>query len=322
MTNSIFLTGGTGFFGRALLRHFLTLGLPQASTITVLSRQPDVFLRSYPEFAGHQAILFKKGDINDRDSLPWHDKYTHVLHAATDSTLGFTLKPIQRYDQIVEGTRNILDLAVTTGANRFLLTSSGAIYGPESAGLDSISEDFLAGPLLSDCRSAYAHGKRSAEHICALYCNEYGLDIVVARCFAFVGPDLPVDAHFAIGNFIRDALVEDAITVKGDGSALRTYLYQVDLAKWLFSILFNGRSGQAYNVGSDEVVSIAELAYLVRDTLSPNKRVNILGQHSPGVGPDKYIPNIGKALVELGLNVNVPLVQSIQFAASSFGSVR
>jgi len=74
---------------------------------------------------------------------------------------------------------------------------------------------------------------------------------VVARCFAFVGADLPLNVHFAIGNFIRDALTADALTVSGDGTPLRTYLDQSDLAHWLFTMLERGRSGEDYNVSSD-----------------------------------------------------------------------
>lgn len=108
----IFLTGGTGFFGKALLRNHLSLDCSLACEITVLSRHPEQFSAAYPEFSGHSSITFLKGDIQQRDTLPWGQTFTHVLHAATESNIGTSLTPLQRYDQIVEGTRNILDLAV------------------------------------------------------------------------------------------------------------------------------------------------------------------------------------------------------------------
>lgn len=306
------VTGGTGFFGKALLRHYLSQEFVASSEIVVLSRNPNIFLASYPEFSGHSSISFLQGDIQQRDSLPWGNSYTHVLHAATESTIGPSLTPLQRYDQIVEGTRNILDLAVATGARRFLLTSSGAIYGPQPADLASIREDWPGSPPIAEASTAYGQAKRAAEHLCALFSNQYELETVIARCFAFVGADLPLNVHYAIGNFIRDALTADALTVSGDGSPLRTYLHQSDLAHWLFTLLEHGRPGQAYNVGSDEVISIAALAYLVRDLLAPDKPVHILGQ--PGAARNSYVPDICKIKHDLGLLVTIPLAQAIHHA--------
>ena len=306
------VTGGTGFFGKALLRHYLSQDFVASSEIVVLSRNPDLFLASYPEFSGHASITFLQGDILQRDSLPWGYSYTHVLHAATESTIGPSLTPLQRYDQIVEGTRNILDLASTTGARRFLLTSSGAIYGPQPADLATIPEDWPGNLPLVEPSTAYGQAKRAAEHLCALFREQHGLETVIARCFAFVGPDLPLNVHFAIGNFIRDALTADAITVSGDGTPLRTYLHQSDLAHWLFTLLEHGSPGQAYNVGSDEVISIAALAHLVRHILAPEKPVRILGQPAPGAARNRYVPYIHKAHQELGLNVTIPLAEAIR----------
>ena len=308
----LFLTGGTGFFGKALLRHHLSLGISTVSQLVVLSRNPERFLAEYPEFSGHSSLTFLKGDIQKRDTLPWGHSFTHVLHAATDSTNGPSLTPLNRYDQIVDGTRNILDLAVATGAHRFLFTSSGAIYGPQPADLAAIPEDWPGSPPLDEPSTAYGQAKRAAEHLCALVGEQHGLETVVARCFAFVGPDLPLNVHFAIGNFIRDALTADAITVSGDGTPLRTYLDQSDLAHWLLTLLEHGSTGQAYNVGSDEVISIAALAHLVRDILAPDKPVHILGKVVVDEARNRYLPDISKARQELGLEVATRLDEAIR----------
>lgn len=313
---SILLTGGTGFFGKTLLRHYLSSRVSAGSRIVVISRNPEQFLAEYSEFSGYDSLTFLKGDIQQRDTLPWGYSFTHVLHAATDSTIGPSLTPLQRYDQIVDGTRNILDLALYTGARRFLLTSSGGIYGSQPADLAAISEDWPGSPPLTEPNTAYSQAKRAAEHLCALVSAQNDLESVVARCFAFVGPDLPLNVHFAIGNFIRDALTAEAITVSGDGRPLRTFLDQKDLAHWLFTLLEHGHPGHTYNVGSDEVISIADLAHLVRDLLAPDKPVHILGQSASGAARNRYVPDIRKAQRHLGLGVTVPLVEAIRSAGA------
>lgn len=308
----ILLTGGTGFFGKSLLRYRLSLETAADSDIVVLSRYPENFLDAYPEFSGHRSITFLRGDIQQRDSLPWGESFTHVLHAASASTNGPSLTPLQLYDQIVDGSRNILDLAVATGARRFLFTSSGAIYGPQPSDLAAIPEDWPGSPPLGDPITAYGQAKRAAEHLCGLYGAQHGLETVIARCFAFVGQDLPLNAQFAIGNFIRDALTADAITVSGDGTPLRTYLDQSDLAHWLFTLLEYGYPGQAYNVGSDEVISIADLAHLVRDILAPDKLIRILGQSDLTSARNRYVPDISVAQQQLNLSATVSLAKAIR----------
>jgi dTDP-glucose 4,6-dehydratase len=316
MTPRLLITGGTGFFGKSLLRYQYVAGLNKRSMaidwpIVLLSRDPARFQDAHPELCTHPGISFHQGDIQDRDSLPWGQSFSHVLHAATDSTFGPRLTPLQRYKQIHDGTINILDLAVASGARRFLLTSSGGIYGPQPADLDAIPEDWPGSPPLAEPATAYSQAKRVAEHLCALYRDAHGLETVIARCFAFIGPDLPLDVHFAIGNFIHDALSADAITVAGDGSPLRTYLDQRDLAHWLWTLLLEGKDGETYNVGSDQVISIAELAHLVRDLIAPAKPVHILGASQPAAARNRYVPKIEKIKAMHGLGVAVPLDQAI-----------
>lgn len=314
----LLLTGGTGFFGKALLRHRLCSASQSDRPVIVLSRNPDRFKSEFPSLTNQPGLTFHKGDIQDRSSLPWGDSFSHVLHAATDSTLGHSLSTLHRFQQILEGTMNILDLAVATGARRFLLTSSGGIYGPQPPHLAAISEDWRGGPPIEDPRTAYSQSKRAAEHLCALYRKDHGLETVIARCFAFVGQDLPLNAHFAIGNFIRDALSAHQISVAGDGTPLRTYLDQSDLARWLWTLLFDGVDGETYNVGSDRVISIANLAHLVRDLIAPHKPVRIIGAPNETALRNRYIPCIAKIQELHGLRPLITLEHAILGTANAF----
>ena len=308
------ISGGTGFFGAALLRE-RQRHKPDGFCVTVLSRDPAGFAARRPELAS--TVNWLMGDvlrIGVSDNL---GQFTHVLHAATDSTSAAHLSYLERYDQIVAGTRQMLDFAVQCGARRFLITSSGGVYGRPPSALTAIPEDYFGMPDPLHVRNVYSVAKRAAEHLCALYAAEYGLEIVIARCFSFVGEDLPLNVHFAIGNFIRDALWADEIVVNGDGTPIRSYLDQRDLAHWLMTLLRDGKAGEAYNVGSDRKISIADLAHLVRDLVSPDKPVRILAKPVDNAERSRYVPDISKIHSHLGLRPTYTLEQSILDTAAA-----
>lgn len=308
----LFLTGGTGFFGKSLLKYWINelnsdCGFDE---VVILTRNPDRFVQTEPWVANLNWLKLVKGDVCDLNSYPHDEKFSHVIHAATDSTNGFLLNPIDRYDQIINGTRNALDFSRMVNADKFLLTSSGGVYGNSENNKTPFSEDFTGGPDPMVSANAYSVAKKTSEHLTSLYNSHYGLKTVIARCFAFVGEDLPLNAHFAIGNFIKDALFEDSIIVKGDGEGVRSYLYQYDLAKWLLTILLEGMPNRAYNVGSDNAISIKDLSYLVRDVISPQKEVIL--EHSFTSARNWYVPNVSRAKDELGLTIRYNLRDSIE----------
>jgi UDP-glucuronate decarboxylase len=310
----ILITGGTGFFGTAFLRHFKSLGL-EAPRITILSRDPKRFFSKHTDLANMAEWI--KGDVIVPNSLPHDRKFSHILHCATDSTLGPKISPLDRYIQIVEGTRNILEYAVTTGSRRFLLTSSGGVYGPQSQKMKFIPEDYNGMPDPLEAIHSYSIAKRCAEHLCALYRDLHGIDTVVARCFTFAGRDLPINAHFAIGNFVRDALEHPEIYVAGDGTPIRSYMDQRDLANWLATLLSCGNSGQAYNIGSNVSISIEELAKKVRNIIAPDKPVKILHKTENNNFRNRYVPSINKVQKEHGLKLSYTLEDSIKSMATT-----
>ena len=302
----VFVTGATGFFGKWLLETFVhangLLGL--GAELVALSRDTQAFARRAPHLAGHPAIRLLQGDVRDFE-FP-KGSFSHVIHAGTTSSA--PVPPLEMLDTIVGGTRRALDFAVASGASDFLLVSSGAVYGRQPEALAHMPEDYCGAPDAADPSAAYGEGKRVAELLGAVYRREKGLRVKTARCFAFVGPHLPLDAHFAVGNFIRDALRGGPVVVNGDGSPLRSYLYAGDLAVWLWRMLL-GRFEGVCNVGSEEALSILELARLVADTLGPGLEVRV-ARPAAGVGGgprQQYVPDCGLARRELGVAGGLPL---------------
>ncbi len=313
---SFFITGGTGFFGLWLLESFahandqLQLGM----RATVLTRDPARLAITIPHLFARKDLTWLAGDVRSFRFPPGN--FTHVVHAATAASAQLNeTNPREMLDVIVAGTHRVLDFADQAGTSKLLLTSSGAIYGRQPADLIRVPEDYAGAPDPLLPGSAYGLGKRVAEHLCAVRCPQFGCEAKIARGFAFVGPHLPLDAHFAIGNFIRDALQGRSIRVNGDGTPRRSYLYAADLAIWLWTILFQGTSNRAYNVGSADDVSIAELAETVRQTLGGPGPVEITAPAVPGRAVSRYIPCVERAAMDLGLQARVPLTEAIRRTA-------
>ncbi len=309
----IFLTGGTGFFGSWLIETFTAANerLSLEAELLVLSRNPEAFKTRSPHLAACPSIKVLKGDVRD---FTWPGEDLHlVIHGATQASAALNSEaPLLMADTIINGTRNVLDMARAKGVSRFLFIGSGAVYGKQPADITHLNEEHNGGPNPLDSNVAYAEAKRMAEMLCSVYHRYHEISTVIARCFAFVGPRLNLDIHFAIGNFIRDGLKGGPIVVKGDGSPLRSYLYTSDLAIWLWTMLVRGKSGCAYNVGSEEAISIAELAYTVARGFNPKREVAILGTRNPHAAVEQYVPSTLKARTELEVRQHIDLNTAIE----------
>jgi nucleoside-diphosphate-sugar epimerase len=315
----LFITGGTGFIGTWVLESLVWLNdkLNLGIHAVVLTRDANAFIKKAPHLAGHAGIELLPGDIRDF-AFP-DGNFSYVIHGATDASAKLNAEnPIQMFDTILEGTRRALDFTVHSGAKDFLFISSGAVYGEQSSTVSCLSETELNGPDCTNSESAYAEGKRAAELLCTLYAKQYGIRTKLARCFAFVGPYLPMSSHFAIGNFIRDAMSKKPIHISGDGTPFRSYLYASDLTLWLWTILILGQTNRPYNVGSDLAISIAELATLVNSLLGGNV-INIAQKTMPGAKTRRYVPSIQRAGTELGLRQSISLEQAIIKTATWHG---
>ncbi len=317
----LFITGGTGFFGCWLLETFAYASdrLSLDANVVVLTRDPAAFARKAPHLARRRDIGLHEGDVRSF-TFP-RGNFTHIIHAATDTTARpDTASQLALFDTILSGTRRTLEFASHSGTPKVLLTSSGGVYGRQPSDMTNVPEEWIGAPDILDVRSAYGEGKRVAEYLGAASHSELRLQVKIARCFAFVGPHLPLDAHFAIGNFIRDGLAGRPIHVGGDGTPYRSYLYAADLAIWLWTILIRGENCRPYNVGSDYALTIGELARCVGDHFGVD--VKVARAAHPGRAADRYVPAIRRAIDELGLRVRIPLQDAIARTAKWHRAMR
>ena len=293
---TVLLTGGTGFVGSWLTEYLYRRG-PDLRLI-LLSRDPETFLRANPHYRAWPALRMVQGDV--RTFTGPMASLDLVVHGATTASKALNDEhPLTMVETIVHGTERMLELAAKAGARRFLFLSSGLAQGVQPPEVDAMDETMTGRLDAMDPGSAYGNAKHFAEHLCLQHGRAAGFDVVVARLFAFLGPLLPLDTHFAAGNFMRDGLRGEPIRIQGDGTPLRTYLHASDLARHLWALLVRGAPGRAYNVGGAEAVSIRQLADLVGELC--RVPVRVAGTPVPGKLPARYVPSMARTRGELGL---------------------
>lgn len=308
----ILLTGATGWFGTWLLDALVAANRSFELDLTILamSRSPEHFRARHPALYAASEIEWIKADVRDWPVSLAHD-VTHIIHAATEASAQLNQnQPDVMFNTIVDGTRNALRFAVQSSCRGFLLLSSGAIYGAQPVSVTHLSEDCMSAPDCTDVHHAYAEGKRAAEQLCAIWNTQHAVPTRIARCFAFVGPHMPLDTHFAIGNFIRDALTDRTIVIRGEGQPQRSYLYMTDLVLWLLAILLRGFDARPYNVGSDQSISLKQLAHKISLLSGSDAGTEIQGHTSKA--DRNYVPDVSRIVREMDVRTTVGLDDSIQ----------
>jgi nucleoside-diphosphate-sugar epimerase len=308
----LLITGGTGFIGTWLLETLVwaknRLGV--GPSIEVVTRSPDSFRKRSPHLVGALKLHLTAGDV--LKPLKIATKPDMIFHAATSVNENIKLnEPLRLFDTIVIGTQNVLEFSATCNKPRLLFTSSGAVYGALPTTVQNVKEDFMGGPDPLSVKNVYAEGKRAAEMLGAIANATGTAEVVNARIFAQIGPLLPLDAHFAAGNFVRDALKGGPIVVQGDGRTVRSYQYIADTVSWLLGTLLRGEPGTAYNVGSDEAINIADLAHLIGESSEQQVTVMINGKIDLESPVDWYVPSVERATKELSLVNTVSLKNGI-----------
>jgi len=303
----IFMTGMTGFFGQWILESLAWLVQSQDihPCVVVLSRDPERFLCGHPSFRNLSWLTFMPGDVRTCTFPEGH--FDYIIHGAADARDEKNPDKQTEISDVIEcGMSRILNFGLEKDLTKLLYISSGAAYGTQPRDLEFIPEGFSCCP-----ETSYGKAKFDAENKCRFYIEQHQMNIVIARCFTFIGPYLPLDCHYAVGNFLKAVLNGQDIVIKGSGQAIRSYLYMADLMIWLLRILDSGRSGMVYNIGSDRRISIEDLARLIIKISGGRSGIAVTNEyHEEGVS--QYVPCIDRASQDLGLGVSIDLEDAVR----------
>lgn len=304
-----FITGATGFFGQWILEAIVELNdsLNLGLRAQCASRDPGAFLARRPDLAARSELEWQTVSAGALGGASINPECSHFLHmAASSDARDYQASPANSLWSIIQDARHASELASRAGAHLHFV-SSGAVYGPKRASFGPCREsDALSGaPDPLNPAAAYANAKRSAESIVACSSPSWS----ISRPFAFLGPGLPLNLHFAAGNFIRDAASGLPIAITSDGSPLRSYLHPADLAAWTLALCGLAPHGRAINIGSDQPVSLAQLARLISLQAGSPGPVLALAP-TPGADVPAYCPSV-EAASAFGLRQSQPLESCI-----------
>lgn len=267
-----FLTGGTGFIGRALVK-------------ALLRRRDTAFImcltRGRKDLIQDERVGYWKGDITDVEFPPEDYRFTDLIHAAAEAN--DLLDPDQHryYYALVEGTRRLFEWAEGRNFYRSLYVSSGCVRKGDSA---------------------YCRGKRLSEWLC----ERYSVQAKIARVYSVIGEELPLNGQYALGRFIGSALEGEVRYY--ESPSVRSYLHVNDVAQWLLTILDRGLPGEPYDVGASRPVAISDLAFLVARYFGvPLKRIDPEIHPTAEI----YLPDVTRAK-SLGCKETITLEESLR----------
>lgn len=282
--SKILVLGGTGFVGRWLLASLMYAQLGGSNAeITVISRKKA---DDFPEFSKAKKVNWITHDLSAGYNLELED-YTHVINGATPSTKkSGSGDPIYVFNTIVNGSKSILNaLKNQVRAPRYINLSSGAVTKLELSEPNVLPEHCPASHIATSA-GAYSHGKLISEMLVNQMSQDGAINGINLRMYAFAGPGIALDEHFAAGNFMLNALRGEKIQVQGNPNTQRSYMYPVDLVGVILKSLVTQEIG-TNEVGSGEIVTLKSLAELI-SRLTSNTSVK-LGELSNPVS--YYFPN-------------------------------
>lgn len=266
---TILITGASGLIGSFLVDTFVyynrMLKIEEENKrikIYCMSRNLETLISRFSYCVDSDCVNFICQDICE--DLNKNTLYDYIIHAASNSDpRNFSLYPVETITANVTGTVNVLEYAKLYKSTKVVFVSSREVYGivPNS---ELYKEDEYGLVDFNSIRSGYPESKRVAELLCRSYAAQYNVECSIARLGYVYGPSMTDEDSRVIAQFLRNAVNGQNIVLKSKGDHVRSYCYILDAVTGILSILFAGKSGEAYNVTNQEsIVSINKLAEII-----------------------------------------------------------
>ena len=294
------IIGGTGFFGKSILDYAKKKGLKQwnISKIILISRKKKIILPKKDKKIKNIIVQNIFSNIIKIKKLPNSD---FIIYAAKSKDLK---KDIDCFDHFLNLIKN------SSKSTKTLFTSSGAVYGEFFSKLkihENRSININNIKNLDDYKKKYAIIKIKSEKMFKSL-GKKGFKVSIARCFTFIGKHILNQKNFAISNFVNDALYKKNIYVNAKKETYRSYMYSDDLVEWLMKILLvSNKNCPTYNVGSDESVSIKDVASTIGKIFKKSIKYNQIKSNKI----DYYVPSIKKPNKDLNLKIKYSFKKAI-----------
>ena len=306
--HSYLITGATGYIGSVLIKTLLKLESYKKGDVCIYGLVRDLAKASEMyEGLDCKNLHFIEADICDREAVLSMAGLSvdYVIHcAATTQSAKMIENPVETFDGLALGTKNILDLAKILKVKSMVTLSSMEVYGVVEDDGHLRTEEELGEVALDEARSCYPLGKRVAEHYCSLYKKEYEVPVKVARLAQVFGKGVRPDDNRVYMQFARAAREGCDIVLKTDGMSVGNYCEVMDAVDAIFTILFKGEDGQVYNVvNEDNTMYIRDMAELVADKIAGGKirvRYELADLAKTGYAPKTGLRLSGEKLRALG----------------------
>ena len=307
------ITGGAGFIGSHLTEALLDAG----HEVSVIDNLSTGKLENLAAVRRHHHFHFIEGDIEDSPDLErLIAKADTVFHLAAAVGVDLVVKdPVRTIETNVHGTENVFAHAGRHNTH-VVLASTSEVYGRANSALFSETDDLVIGPP-THFRWSYAASKALDEFLALAYHKEGKLKPVIVRLFNTVGPRQTGKYGMVLPRFVQQALRLEPLTVYGDGNQSRCFCHVADTVRALVALeRTQAAVGHIFNIGSQESVTINELAQLVlaeTDSESGIRHIPYEKAYEPGFEDmHRRMPAIDKIKDYTGWVPETPLVEIIQ----------